>query len=52
MDQNAPHWVFGISAMFMALTVLLAFFTERKPQAGPARSNDKSDAFLSPIGGG
>src|ERR1700724_3236015 len=34
MDQNAPRWVFGLSAMFMVLTVLLAFFTERKPQAG------------------
>jgi MFS family permease len=52
MDQNAPHWVFGVSAMFMAITVLLAFFTDRKPQAGVARSNDKSDAFLSPIAGG
>jgi MFS family permease len=52
MDQNAPHWVFGVSAMFMVLTVLLALFTERKPQAGPGRSDDKSDAFLSPIAGG
>jgi MFS family permease len=52
MDQNAPHWVFGVSAMFMVLTVLLALFTERKPQAGRERSNDKSDAFLSPIVGG
>jgi MFS family permease len=52
MDQNAPHWVFGVSAMFMVLTVVLALFTERKPQTGPARSDDKSDAFLSPIAGG
>jgi hypothetical protein len=44
--------VFGVSAMFMVLTVLLALFTERKPQAGPERSDDKSDAFLSPIAGG
>ncbi len=52
MDQNAPHWVFGVSAMFMVLTVLLAPFTERKPRAGAERSNDKSDAFLNPIAGG
>jgi MFS family permease len=52
MDQNAPHWVFGVSAMFMVLTVLLALFTERRPRAGAERSNDKSDAFLNPIAGG
>ena len=52
MDQNAPHLVFGVSALFMALTVLLALFTDRKPLAGPERSNDKTDAFLSPIAGG
>ena len=33
MDQDLPHWVFGISAVFMALTVVLAPFTERKPEA-------------------
>jgi MFS family permease len=32
MDQSAPHWIFGASAVFMALTVLLAPFTERKQQ--------------------
>src|SRR5471032_1810955 len=32
MDQNSPHWVFGVSAMFMALTVLLALVTERNPE--------------------
>jgi MFS family permease len=32
MDQNAPHWVFGISAAFMVLTVLLAPITERHPK--------------------
>jgi MFS family permease len=29
MDQNFPHWVFGTSAAFMVLTVVLAPFTER-----------------------
>jgi MFS family permease len=47
MDQNMPRWVFAISAGFMALTVILAFFTERKsPAAG------KADAALSPAAGG
>ena len=32
MDQNLPHWVFGASAAFMVLTVLLAPFTERGSQ--------------------
>ena len=32
MDQNAPHWVFGTSAVFMVITVLLALATERNPQ--------------------
>src|ERR1700736_859139 len=39
MDQNSPHWVFGASAMFMALTVLLAFVTERGPQESPTASD-------------
>jgi MFS family permease len=34
MDQSMPHWVFGASAAFMALTVVLALFTDRKPQVG------------------
>jgi len=34
MDQNAPHWVFGASVVFMVLTVLLALVTDRGPQAG------------------
>jgi MFS family permease len=34
MDQNAPRWVFGASALFMVLTVLLALVTDRGPQAG------------------
>ena len=29
MDQNLPHWVFGASAVFMILTVLLSVVTER-----------------------
>ena len=33
MDQSLPHWVFGGSAAFMILTVLLALVTDRKPQA-------------------
>jgi MFS family permease len=32
MDRNLPHWVFGASAAFMVLTVLLAPFTERGPR--------------------
>ena len=36
MDQNVPHWVFGTSAMFMILTVLLALVTERRPQDSSA----------------
>jgi len=30
MDQNLPHWVFGLSALFMLMTVALTPFTERK----------------------
>ncbi|OAF06486.1 MFS transporter [Bradyrhizobium centrolobii] len=33
MDQNAPHWVFGASVIFMVATVVLSPFTERRPQA-------------------
>jgi MFS family permease len=32
MDQGMPHWVFGASAVFMALTVLLALVTDRSPR--------------------
>jgi MFS family permease len=39
MDQNLPHWVFGASAVFMVLTVLLAMVTDRSPQASPERSD-------------
>ncbi|WP_114946335.1 MFS transporter [Microvirga calopogonii] len=37
MDQGLPHWVFIISAIFMALTVVLALFTERKREPDNAR---------------
>lgn len=32
MDQNWPRWVFGASAVFMVVTILLALATERTPQ--------------------
>jgi MFS family permease len=40
MDQNLPHFVFGLSALFMVLTVVLAPFTERKAkaEAAPAKA--------------
>jgi MFS family permease len=47
MDQNSPRWVFGASALFMILTVLLALVTDRAPQPGPVRR--KAKAFLSPV---
>jgi MFS family permease len=31
MDQNAPHWVFGASVIFMVMTVGLSLVTDRKP---------------------
>jgi MFS family permease len=34
MDQGLPHWVFGVSVVFMVMTVILALATERNPQAG------------------
>jgi MFS family permease len=49
MDQNMPHAVFIVSAMFMALTVLLTFFTERKsPAERNSASEREADALLSP----
>jgi hypothetical protein len=42
MDQNAPHWVFGASVVFMILTVLLALVTDRNPRTG----SDEPDARL------
>jgi MFS family permease len=32
MDQNLPRWVFGVSAVFMILTVLLTLVTEQGPR--------------------
>jgi MFS family permease len=32
MDQHMPHWVFGMSVVFMLMTVLLALVTDRKSQ--------------------
>jgi len=53
MDQDMPRWVFLLSAVFMAATVLLAFFTERNSQARvPARPAREADAFLSPNASG
>jgi MFS family permease len=37
MDQSLPRWVFGISALFMMLTVVLALFTERTRETDNAR---------------
>jgi MFS family permease len=42
MDQDMPHWVFGASAVFMVLTVLLALVTDRSPR----RSIEKVDVRL------
>jgi MFS family permease len=42
MDQDMPHWVFGASAVFMVLTVLLALVTDRNPR----RSIEKVDVRL------
>ncbi len=50
MDQNLPHAVFAVSALFMAMTVVLAFFTERK--APTTHASEKEDAFLNPVAGG
>jgi FSR family fosmidomycin resistance protein-like MFS transporter len=36
MDANAPRWLFGASVIFMLLTILLTFFTERTAKAEPA----------------
>jgi MFS family permease len=33
MDQNLPRWVFGVSALFMIVTVVLSLVTDRGPQA-------------------
>jgi MFS family permease len=41
MDQDMPHWVFGASAVFMALTVLLALVTDRNPQTNFEKSDGR-----------
>jgi MFS family permease len=41
MDQDMPHWVFGASAVFMALTVLLALVTDRSPRTNFEKSDGR-----------
>lgn len=41
MDRDMPHWVFGASAVFMALTVLLALATDRSPKANFGKSDGR-----------
>jgi MFS family permease len=48
MDRNAPAWVFGASAIFMIVTVLLALFTDGRRDAGL----NKAHASQSPISRG
>jgi MFS family permease len=49
MDQNMPHGVFIVSAVFMASTVVLTFFTERKTPPKPETADEReADALLSP----
>jgi MFS family permease len=38
MDQNLPHWVFGVSVVFMVMTVVMALATERNPPTNEAAS--------------
>ena len=52
MDQNAPSWVFGVSALFMVLTVLLALFTERGARESRDTPDARANASLSLTGGG
>jgi MFS family permease len=52
MDQNAPGWVFGVSALFMVLTVLLALFTDRGARESRAAPDAGANASLSLTGGG
>ena len=42
MDKNLPHWVFGVSVVFMVLTVLLALATERNPKSSQSGQPAKS----------
>jgi MFS family permease len=41
MDQDMPHWVFGASVVFMALTVLLALVTDRTPRTNFEKSDGR-----------
>jgi MFS family permease len=41
MDQDMPHWVFGASVVFMALTVLLALVTDRNPRTNFEKSDGR-----------
>jgi MFS family permease len=41
MDQNMPRWVFGTSACFMVITVLLALWTDRNPQDRKAELDER-----------
>jgi MFS family permease len=41
MDQDMPHWVFGTSAVFMALTVVLALVTDRSPRTNFEKSDGR-----------
>ena len=41
MDQAMPHWVFGASAVFMALTVALALVTDRNPRTNFEKSDGR-----------
>jgi MFS family permease len=48
MDQNMPHAVFIVSALFMAMTVALTFLTERKTPPRHETSDEReADALLS-----
>jgi MFS family permease len=49
MDQDLPHWVFGASVVFMVMTVLLTFFTDR-PLAGSETAGSRAYAPLN-VGG-
>jgi MFS family permease len=42
MDQNLSRWVFGASAVFMALTVVLGLITDRGPRESSAANADAS----------
>jgi MFS family permease len=39
MDRSMPHWVFGASAIFMILTVAIAFFTDRNSAEDDEETN-------------